>query len=586
MLKKDTVRWGLLFVLLLLGISFAYNYHSILFERPYSTHQWRQCDCLSITLNYYKEGMHFFTPVTHWCGPNGDGKVSTSECPIIYYTVACLWQIFGYHEFIYRLVVILISFAGLFYLYKLTYELLSDRLLAIMVSLFLFASPIFAFYANNFILDLPALSFAIIAWYFFVRFIKIQANKQLYISVLFFTLAGLTKLSALIAFAPILLLFPIEMLGLLKLNNGNKIFNSPLKQGMPFLAALVVIAAWTLYVVHYNSRVDIRVFSTQIFPIWHMNSAYKGRVFTSFYSDLLPQFYSLPALITILAMFATITVLWKKANSLLLFSAICIFSGVIAYIILWFQVLDVHDYYLINLLILVPFIIITFLHYLKNNHTRFFSSITLKILFGVFLAFNIYYTAIENRAKYPADDGSQVSSGFILRQKTVDMWNWFHGDYNLYLRPYETIEDYNRSLGIKREDKVISIPDNSVNISLYLMDQKGFTDYYYPTMPDLPRLKQYILLGAKYLFINDSDLLHKDWIKPYITHPFGAYRGISIYNLQTPDIIPEVIKDTKRYIRSDSNWISNIRTKALAKHISVDSMLTLDAIWTIKTAKK
>ena len=113
-------KWNYIFIVILLCVSSLYGYRDTLFLRPFSEHQWRQCDCLSIADNYYAEGMHFFSPEVHWSGNTGDGKTSTSECPLIYYTVAALWKVFGYHEFIYRLLNILIAFCGLYALFKLT----------------------------------------------------------------------------------------------------------------------------------------------------------------------------------------------------------------------------------------------------------------------------------------------------------------------------------------------------------------------------------------------------------------------------------------------------------------------------------
>jgi len=55
-IKKNTYfpkysKW--VFLLLLFAISMIYDYQDILFKTPQSLHQWRQCDCLSITMNYY-----------------------------------------------------------------------------------------------------------------------------------------------------------------------------------------------------------------------------------------------------------------------------------------------------------------------------------------------------------------------------------------------------------------------------------------------------------------------------------------------------------------------------------------------------
>ncbi len=43
-----------------------------------------------------------------------------------------------------------------------------------------------------------------------------------------------------------------------------------------------------------------------------------------------------------------------------------------------------------------------------------------------------------------------------------------------------------------------------------------------------------------------------------------------------------LIANTKNYIRTDKNWMAQIEKKANQNHISIDSMITLDAIWTKK----
>ena len=108
--------------------------------RPYSIHQWRQADCLSITMNYYMEGLNFFEPKIHWLADGKDGK-TVSDFPIIYYIVAKLWKVFGYHEYIFRLINTLIVFTGLFCLFKFIGNLLSDKFWAYIITFLLFTSP-------------------------------------------------------------------------------------------------------------------------------------------------------------------------------------------------------------------------------------------------------------------------------------------------------------------------------------------------------------------------------------------------------------------------------------------------------------
>jgi hypothetical protein len=73
------------FLILLLLVSLLYGYTEIFYKSSNYHHLWRQSDCLSITMNYYKENLNFFTPAIHWVGDKG-GK-TISEFPIIYYTV-------------------------------------------------------------------------------------------------------------------------------------------------------------------------------------------------------------------------------------------------------------------------------------------------------------------------------------------------------------------------------------------------------------------------------------------------------------------------------------------------------------------
>src|ERR1035437_6319038 len=164
----NTLKPAYRILILLLLIALIYNYPSILFKRPQSVHHWRQSDCTSIALNYYQTGMHFIQPQTHnlTSDDRTTGYVAPSEIPVGYYFIAVLYKIFGFHDFIYRMVNTLIFLAGLFYLYKTLSLLIKGFLWPALLSLFFFTSPVLVFYGNNFLTDSSALCFALIAWYF------------------------------------------------------------------------------------------------------------------------------------------------------------------------------------------------------------------------------------------------------------------------------------------------------------------------------------------------------------------------------------------------------------------------------------
>ena len=96
---------------------------------------------------------------------------------------------------------------------------------------------------------------------------------------------------------------------------------------------------------------------------------------------------------------------------------------------------------------------------------------------------------------------------------------------------FKTITPYLRSLGIKRNDLVYSTPDGTINVTLYLMDQKGFSDFYIGGLPEEKRIETVQSLGVKYLIINDSALYKKTFLVPFLKHKVGAYKNVAIFDL-------------------------------------------------------
>lgn len=475
--------------------------------------------------------MHFFSPVIHWSGPKGDGKTCTSECPLLYYFVACLWRIFGYHEFIFRLLNTFIAFSGLYALFNISKEFLKDEAWALVVSLLLFSSTIFAYYANNYIVDTSAFSFALISWFFFQKFYVNGKIVFFNFSLLFFLIAGLIKITALLSFVPIFLAFLIEAVNVYKFKGNDKIFKRPILYIAQFLFVFLVIYLWTNYAINYNRVHMGGIFSTGILPIWEPTTISNYAIFNQLCTVLLHEYLPPYLLLSVIIIFISIVLLHKKINKFLLFLTCAVFVECIVYILLWFQVFYVHDYYLMNLLIFFSIVILTFLDYLRKYHFEIFKSTKLKAVAFVVLLFCIYHCAVQLSARY-STDYTFVRYNIVMDDVEEHYWEKEQKKYKQYFQAYETITPYLRSIGIKRDDKVISIPDNSPNISLYLMDQKGYTDFGYGDSGKENKTKELILSGVKYLIINDSSYVNKDWIKPFITRKIGVYHNILIYDVE------------------------------------------------------
>lgn len=500
-------KW--VFFLLLFIFSLIYSYQNILFLSPQSLHQWRQADCLSITLNYYQDHNAFLQPSIHNLGIDGSGK-TISEFPLVYFITAQLFKIFGYHEFIYRLINLLIFFCGLFALFKVFENTLKDSYYAMVLPLFLLTSPMLVFYANNFLMNSTALSLAFIGLYFFSKFFNESQNKYLYLMALFFSLAGLLKITSLLSFIAIFGIFVVELFNI-KLWENRRIFQNPKKQIFPLLAVFLIQMIWYSYAKHYNEKYNSGIFLIGILPIWELNSVQIKEITNAIIEHIKWDYFRQETEIIFAGMLLALFAFYKKANKLLLFLTSIITVGFSLFIILFFQALKDHDYYTLDMSVLIPFIILTFFIFIKDNFIKVYNSLLLKFIVLSFLIHNVDFARRRINDRYSAT-------------------GWQNENYFKYTKPFEEITPYIRSIGIKKEDKVLSLSDQSINITLYLMNQKGWTNYGNYAGDSL-KIKKTIELGAKYLFIHNKETYKEKNIIPFIKNKIGEFKNVEIYKL-------------------------------------------------------
>jgi 4-amino-4-deoxy-L-arabinose transferase-like glycosyltransferase len=517
----------LLFILVILCVALLYGYHNIFFHHPSYHHLWRQSDCLSITMNYYMDDRNFFEPAIHLVGEKAKDGRTISEFPIIYFSVAQLWKIFGHHEFIFRLINVLIVFSGLFCLYRFARELLGDTFWAILIPIFLFTSPVLGFYTNSFLADAPALGLAMIAGYFFWKAFSLEKKRWYWISFLFFLLAGLIKLSSLMIFFA----FLIIQVYILIFRRKEKSWFNQVSLLIPYFVVAILIFAWYSYVRYYNSHNIAGLFLQGILPIWAMDSAARSAMWTSLHKEMLPAFFSGTAALVNLLIFFSLVILIKKVNKYLFWLNILIFLGGIAFILLFFQVFNVHDYYLTNLLIFMPLPGIALLEMLKRNYPRIFRNVIFKGVIAVLVGILVYTASVQSRMKYYPHQPYVQKSLFISDDMKTRWVMWV--DYcSKFYQPLETINPYLRELGIKRNDLVYCTPDVTINASLYLMDQKGFTDFYFGSLPEEERFAALKNQQVQYLVLLDTTFHRNPKFAPFLKRRIGTYKTVEIWDLR------------------------------------------------------
>ena len=499
-----------LFASVFVGLFFLYDLDRSLFIPPQSVHIWRQTNSLSLTLNYHQYNLPFLEPEMHnHFGGGGYSGKAAGEFPIIYYFVAKLWDVFGPHEWIFKLVQILIIFSGLFALYHGLRHVLKNQYLAAFISLMVFTSPMVVFYGPNFLPDVPSLAFVFIAWYFISRHLKKPKTFYLWLSALMFSLAMLLKITAAISYIALGGWILIELFFLKK---HQCVFCFRRKDLVPFIMALVPVILWYVYVDRYN-RIHQGLYSFHgILPLWDMTKEQISRVIEILDHIYFKEMYLPYTQYLTLGIWLFLIFRIRKLKPVFRYFIIVLPLGMAFQIVLWFQVFDAHDYYMVNLLVVFVAVWVVFLYHLKEL------KLTRNLVFWILAVSFFTWNAMTCRERIEHRYASWMNDMFHRMEALTE------------------IEPSFREWGIHPDDKVISLPDFTFNGSLYYMNRKGYTEYG-NNMESEQGFYQRIEQGAKYLVVNDSTLLNNDYIKPFVQNKIGQYKNIAVYDLK--NIKPE-----------------------------------------------
>jgi hypothetical protein len=495
------MKHKLVFFAIVIGLFFLFHFHEIMLLRPQSVHQWRQCDSASYALNYYQNNAPFFFPET--MNLLGEGGRAMSEFPIIYYIAAQLYKVFGFHESILRLLNYGVFFLGLYAMFKLGFLLLQQQISAYPTPLFLIASPLLSYYALNFLPNVPALGLTFISWYFYFIFIKNRRLKDFLFCSIAAMFAALLKPVEIFNYLIILLLCVFEFFQLLGLSKTKFDKKSNIKLFFIAFATIGINCAWIAYAKWYAVKFGYIGNLLGVMPVWGLTIEefydYCNLIKTKWlYQMYYPYFY------TFLMLCAGFIVwFYKRLNRHLFLVWILLLLSQIVFAALFFQAFYHHDYYWINTFVIVPF--------------------------TLFCTISILEKSTFASAKYA---GIAVFSLFLfmsLKHSRHIILARYYGNLQEKANPVlEEITPYLRSIGIEKSDFVISVPDMSPNISLYLMGQKGWTECY---TRDYKNIKHFVAQGAKYLIVNKEITREKDWYPPFMTQQIGEYKGVKIYKL-------------------------------------------------------
>lgn len=520
-LKKTASLWNklkkrplLVFMIAAAVVSLLYYYHIIAFVPPQSIHRWRQTDCTSITLNYYQHGMKFFQPEVHsLVSDNLTTGYAAGEAPILYYLMAALYRILGPDDTIYRIVNTLIFLTGIGALFKICFHFLKDHFIAASAALLVFTSPVAAYYGCNYLPDSTALAMVFLGWWQFLRHLETKKFNRYLIAVLFFTTAGLLKVTMTINLVALLGFSFFVHLKIIRLPNPLYL-SGIFKAYPPILLSLCLIGGWYYYAIRYNNNHDAITFLTSIKPWWIIDAAERQDLTRFIIDNNLNIYFSRGFIIFLAACLMLSVSLWKKIPSYLGTITILLLAGGFIYANLWYSQFQYHDYYFMTLLAPLSLLIITALVIIRNRLSKVFHSWLFRMALLAFLIVNVFHARHEIKLRY---------SGWKREAPVYE--------------EYFAIRPYLRSIGIKPSDRVISIPDRTSCYTLYMMNQPG-NNIARVTPATSDEIRKFIRLGASYLFVNDTTYLQAPELEEFLTTNVGQIGNVHIFRLDSINPYP------------------------------------------------
>ncbi len=544
-------------LLLLLFMAFVY-YKGLVWQSlnipPQSLHISAQCDRASIASNFYEEDMNIFLPKIN----NMERKtgIAAAEFPLIPYLAACCYQVFGFHNFWFRFITFIFFSAGFIFSFKLSLLLTDNKTISYLVCILWLCSPTLLYYIPNFNPDPAALGVTMVAWYYFFLWQKKQHFPYLLILGFSCSLAILLKASAAISIIAMLLLLVIDTTGWLD-KEGKRILPQKTALLVTLLSSALLAYFWYAYAKALNEKYFSAFFTLETRTPSNTNQIWM--VWEILKDKWLAHYYAQETLWLIALLHLLLLLLHKKIPRQLLILTWMLTVGSLSFIFLMFIAFEHHDYYIIALLPWIFFLFLSsgigLMHWLKNNIIR----LALVLLVTEFITINISYCNKKNTFLYDLNNTALYQPEF-------------YGYYDA--------EPAMRRAGIERNDYIVSITDPTYDVSLYLMNQKGYT---ITDKKDINKIfNRVISWDAKYVVTNSDECLPDlPVVKKLLGNPVLIHKNLKFYkvNLKDTALIHKIHQTIHQHIDLQIHFFDNdIPTRRYHKEFCRITGISYDAV--------
>jgi hypothetical protein len=451
---KHLDKYLFLAIVILLSILF---HKDEINEFPSFVHAWSQSDHYALAIGFLRNHFDFFHPETYVLNPQFPGGfqqinetgITAADFPVHHFIAALIMKISGgVQPWCFRLYILIYSFAGLFFLYKLSLLMTDNKGLSLFAVIFTATSPVFVYYQAGFLPSIPSLANLFIALYFYFEYRKSGILKHFVISIIFLTLAALSRTPFVIF---LIAISSQEILYYLKIRKIN------ILKGSTLILSFFVIGAYFIYNSYLRNKYGSIFLSRPLPPDSFQNFILELK---QVFKNWKLQYFSFAQyiFIFIILLYKLYRKLFQKQKTtkeetvLITFTGIS-FTGVFLYFVLMIKQFPAHDYYFLDTFFPVFVLWIIWLLTGFPNIKRKFNLLFYLILLIFSIGFVKGSAKVQNQRRQTGDwDRVQTTqNNFTDSQKLLD------------------------SLGVSKDAKVLVIDAYAPNIPFILMNRKGYT---------------------------------------------------------------------------------------------------------------
>lgn len=451
-------------VCILLGILFHKAY---IHEFPSFIHAWAQADHYAITLGFLDNGLNFFKPQTliynhqfpDWWASTTETGITSVDFPIHHYIPAVIMDMIGVRSpWVSRLYIFCYSLVGLISIYKLAYLFSKNHIRSLFVVVFAATSPVFVYYQAGFFPSIPSWSNALLGIYFYVLFLKKSEYKHFLLSLVFLTLAALSRTTFVI---PLIAVFGNEFLRILFRQTSWK------SKLLPVFFSIFSIIGYFLYN-KYLRETYSSIFIGYLLPpeslldFWNILNAIVKRWILDYYSI---YHYGI-VLVLILGLFFGKKQGNEQGKNTWLLRFIGIYGiGLFLFLIAMSEAFINHDYYFIDTFFIPSIVLLSLLigqfQPIKSNVINGIEGIILVVL-GIGFVQYVFENQIERREvlDYDLATNTQIN--------------------------YQGANEFLTELGVPKTAKILAIDICAPNVPFVMMDRRGH-GVFYPTKENLEK---------------------------------------------------------------------------------------------------